>query len=171
MAQARVAHTVLRSVSDAVIPHLLPIVYASYPRQCIIFVDSYSIALNVQALLGQASALRVGVLPYSRDQDSLCYDSILADLGDGTLEVVVTPLASLPCPSATVIVNYNGCASRELYVQRSHDCPLATDVVTYLRLSDPFFSIEYDLVSVYPPACTEAGMLVVYPFDLLSIFL
>ena len=168
MAYARFSHTFLRSSSDAVIPHLLAIVNASNPRRCVIFVDSWATALNVQALLEQSSDLRVSGLPYTRSQDSAYYDSVLADLGNGTLEVVVTPLSNLPCPSATVLVNYNGCSSRALYVQRSRDCPHAIDVVTYLLLSDPFFSGEYDLSSVYQPICTETGMFIIYWFTHLA---
>ena len=168
MTQARLCHTFFRSSSDVVIvPHLLTIVNASNPRRCIIFVDSWAIALNVQTLLGQSSDLRVSGLPYTRSQDSAYFDSVLANLENGTLKVVVTPLTNLPCPSATVLVNYNGCSSRALYVQRSRDCPLATDVVTYLLLSDPLLSVEYDLGSAYHPICTKTGMfyyLLVYFF-------
>ena len=169
MAQARLIHTVFRSSPDVVVPHLLNIVNAANPRRCIIFVNSWAIALNVQTLLEQLSDLRVIGLPYSREQDSSYYDSVLADFGNGTLEVVITPLANLPCASATVLVNYNGCSSRDLYLQRIHDCPFATNVVTYLRLSDPLFSLEYDLGSVYHLICTEAGM--TYLFSYLDILL
>ena len=58
MAQTRFSHTIFRSSSDAVVPHLLTIVNASNPRRCIIFVNSWAIALNVQTLLEQSSDLR-----------------------------------------------------------------------------------------------------------------